>query len=106
MMDEPTALLLIAHGSREPAANDDLRRLADELRAHRPVCRGGRGVPGTGRAGYRRRRRRRVSPPGANGWCWYRISSRRVFMCVAIWRRRGTGLPRSFRPSSSGSPSR
>jgi sirohydrochlorin ferrochelatase len=28
-----TALLLIAHGSREPAANDDLRRLADELRA-------------------------------------------------------------------------
>lgn len=28
-----TALLLIAHGSREPTANDDLHRLADELRA-------------------------------------------------------------------------
>ena len=28
-----TALLLIAHGSREPAANDDLHRLAAELRA-------------------------------------------------------------------------
>jgi sirohydrochlorin ferrochelatase len=27
-----TALLLIAHGSREQAANDDLLRLADELR--------------------------------------------------------------------------
>src|SRR6058998_2381188 len=27
-----TALLLIAHGSREPAANDDLHRLADALR--------------------------------------------------------------------------
>jgi sirohydrochlorin ferrochelatase len=33
-MPEPrTALLLIAHGSREAAANEDLRRLADELRA-------------------------------------------------------------------------
>jgi sirohydrochlorin ferrochelatase len=28
-----TALLLIAHGSREPSANDDLHRLAAELRA-------------------------------------------------------------------------
>ena len=28
------ALLLIAHGSRVDAANDDLRRLADQLRAH------------------------------------------------------------------------
>lgn len=33
MADVPTALLLIAHGSREPAANADLHRLADELRA-------------------------------------------------------------------------
>jgi len=33
MTDDSTALLLIAHGSREPAANDDLHRLADELRA-------------------------------------------------------------------------
>lgn len=32
MTDVPTALLLIAHGSREPAANQDLHRLADELR--------------------------------------------------------------------------
>lgn len=28
-----TAVLLIAHGSREPAANDDLRALADRLAA-------------------------------------------------------------------------
>src|SRR5947209_7267657 len=28
----PTALLLIAHGSRQPEANADLSRLADELR--------------------------------------------------------------------------
>jgi sirohydrochlorin ferrochelatase len=33
MADTSTALLLIAHGSREPAANADLHRLADELRA-------------------------------------------------------------------------
>jgi sirohydrochlorin ferrochelatase len=33
MADPSTALLLIAHGSREPAANADLHRLADELRA-------------------------------------------------------------------------
>ncbi len=33
MADRQTALLLIAHGSREPAANADLHRLADELRA-------------------------------------------------------------------------
>jgi sirohydrochlorin ferrochelatase len=33
MTDRNTALLLIAHGSREPAANDDLHRLAEELRA-------------------------------------------------------------------------
>jgi sirohydrochlorin ferrochelatase len=33
MADVSTALLLIAHGSREPAANADLHRLADELRA-------------------------------------------------------------------------
>jgi sirohydrochlorin ferrochelatase len=32
MSDVPTALLLIAHGSREPGANADLHRLADELR--------------------------------------------------------------------------
>jgi sirohydrochlorin ferrochelatase len=32
MADPSTALLLIAHGSREPAANADLHRLADELR--------------------------------------------------------------------------
>src|SRR4051794_17889428 len=32
MTDPPTALLLIAHGSREPAANDDLHRLAADLR--------------------------------------------------------------------------
>jgi sirohydrochlorin ferrochelatase len=33
-MAEPAiALLLIAHGSREPAANADLHHLADELRA-------------------------------------------------------------------------
>ena len=31
-MAEPTALLLIAHGSRQPEANADLRRLAAELR--------------------------------------------------------------------------
>ena len=29
---EPTALLLIAHGSREPQANDDLHHLAEQLR--------------------------------------------------------------------------
>jgi sirohydrochlorin ferrochelatase len=33
MPDASTALLLIAHGSREPAANEDLHRIADELRA-------------------------------------------------------------------------
>jgi sirohydrochlorin ferrochelatase len=33
MADVPTALLLIAHGSRQPEANADLHRLADELRA-------------------------------------------------------------------------
>ncbi len=33
MPDVPTALLLIAHGSREAEANADLTRLADELRA-------------------------------------------------------------------------
>jgi sirohydrochlorin ferrochelatase len=33
MADESTALLLIAHGSREPAANEDLHRLAEEMRA-------------------------------------------------------------------------
>jgi sirohydrochlorin ferrochelatase len=33
MAEVSTALLLIAHGSRESAANDDLRQLADELRA-------------------------------------------------------------------------
>ncbi|HEY1380333.1 MAG TPA: CbiX/SirB N-terminal domain-containing protein [Gemmataceae bacterium] len=32
MTDQPTALLLIAHGSRQPEANDDLHRLAAELR--------------------------------------------------------------------------
>jgi sirohydrochlorin ferrochelatase len=32
MSDVPTALLLIAHGSRQPEANADLHRLADELR--------------------------------------------------------------------------
>jgi sirohydrochlorin ferrochelatase len=32
MPDVPTALLLIAHGSRQPEANADLHRLADELR--------------------------------------------------------------------------
>ena len=30
--ESPTALLLIAHGSRRPEANDDLRFLAEELR--------------------------------------------------------------------------
>src|SRR5205823_6584687 len=33
MTELPTALLLIAHGSREPGANADLHWLADELRA-------------------------------------------------------------------------
>jgi sirohydrochlorin ferrochelatase len=33
MADVTTALLLIAHGSRQPEANADLHRLADELRA-------------------------------------------------------------------------
>jgi sirohydrochlorin ferrochelatase len=33
MTDVSTALLLIAHGSREPTSNADLTRLADELRA-------------------------------------------------------------------------
>src|SRR5437763_17219170 len=32
MSDRPTALLLIAHGSRQPEANNDLHRLADDLR--------------------------------------------------------------------------
>jgi sirohydrochlorin ferrochelatase len=32
MSDVPTALLLIAHGSRRPEANADLHRLADDLR--------------------------------------------------------------------------
>lgn len=32
MPDVPTALLLIAHGSRQPEANADLDRLAGELR--------------------------------------------------------------------------
>lgn len=32
----PTAILVIAHGSRVPAANDDLRRLAAQLEARRP----------------------------------------------------------------------
>lgn len=32
MTDEPPALLLIAHGSRFAAANDDLRHVADQLR--------------------------------------------------------------------------
>ena len=35
MPDQTTALLLIAHGSREPSANEDLFRLADELAATR-----------------------------------------------------------------------
>jgi sirohydrochlorin ferrochelatase len=35
MSDVPTALLLIAHGSRQPEANADLHRLADELRRTR-----------------------------------------------------------------------
>ena len=35
MPDPTTALLLIAHGSREPSANDDLFRLADKLAATR-----------------------------------------------------------------------
>ena len=32
MPDAPTALLLIAHGSRQPEANADLHHLAEELR--------------------------------------------------------------------------
>ncbi len=33
----PTAILMIAHGSRVPAANADLRRLAEQVAAQRPA---------------------------------------------------------------------
>ena len=54
---EKTAVLLIAHGSRQPSANDDLHELAARLSATgSPSDRGGL-FPGAGRARYPGRRR-------------------------------------------------
>ena len=100
MTDESTALLLIAHGSREPAANADLHSIWPTI-CGRPV-----GISRSWRRFWS------LAEPdidaggetcvaaGPGRLCWYPISSRRAFMCGGIWLRPEIGWPSGFRASS------